>query len=408
MKKVAIFGHGVVGSGVSRILLDRGKSLGLELSAICTKNPDPHFSRKDLFCDAKSIFENPEIKILFEAIGGVGAAFDFVKTALKSGKSVVTANKEMVAKHFVELHEIAEKSGGKILFEAAVGGGIPVLSAMRAGLSGDELLEIVGILNGTTNFILTEIEKTGADFADILKIAQQKGFAEADPTADIEGFDALYKLIILIALGFGKMFSPTEIPRRGISKILPIDFEYAEKFGGKIKLAAVAKKAGDEIFAEISPVLFFKNSRMARTDGVLNAILLRGAENTAGNFFSGEGAGSAPTAAAMISDAVSLAAADPIFPKKPTRGVFQKSPKQRFYVRFEVFDRPGIVGKIGEILGKKGISIDAIFQIPRQKSSPTHFAMTTFSAPRDDFLAAISETSKENFNAEMPFYFPIF
>lgn len=407
LTKVALLGHGVVGGGVSRILAERGESLGLELAAICTKNPEDNFPYSHLLVEAEEIWKNPEIKIVFECIGGVGIALTFVKKALASGKSVITANKEMIAKHFEELHTLAAENNVFLLFEAAVGGGIPVLSAMRAGLGGEEIQEITGILNGTTNFILTKMEGEREDFADALVTAQSLGYAEADPTADVEGFDALYKLVILSTVGFGVLFRPEDVSRMGISRLRSFDFEYARGFGGKIKLVGTAKKTNDGVFAEVSPMIFPEDSSLAKTQGVLNAIEIRGAENTAGNFLSGEGAGRAPTACAMVSDAVTITRGRPILPKAPLPQKPTESWNQPFYVRFSVLDRPGIVGEIGSIFGRHDISLDAISQLPHQTGDCIHFALTTFTASRNDFFAAMREVENADFNAESPLFFPI-
>jgi len=405
--KVALLGHGIVGGGVSRILMDRGAKLGMELVAICTKNPEADFSSSHLLADAEEIWKNPEITLVFECIGGVGVAYQFVKKALSSGKSVVTANKEMVAKHFEELQKLAAENGVFLLFEAAVGGGIPILSAIRAGLGAENITEMTGILNGTTNFILTKMEEEGTDFAEALTMAQSLGYAEADPTADIEGFDVLYKLIILSAVGFGVLPAIEDIPRMGISRLLGIDFEYARGFGGKIKLVGMAKKTANGIFAEVSPVIFPQYSRLATTNGVLNAIEIRGCENTAGNFLSGEGAGRAPTACAMVSDAITITRGRPILRELPTSQQIHSTWDQAFYARFCVLDRPGIVGEIGSVFGRHGISLDAILQLPRQTGEKIHFALTTFSAPRGNFFSAMRELEKADFNAELPLFFPI-
>jgi homoserine dehydrogenase len=285
--KVGILGHGTIGGGVSRILLSdsdslQQKSIGkeLELTAIATKDPktDEEFykSHTHLFREADEILSDPEISIICETIGGNTIALEFVKKALQNGKHVVTANKKMIARHFCELNEIAKKNNVSLLYESAVGGGIPILSTITNGLAGDKTQKTEGILNGTTNFILSEMERTGADFGEVLKAAQNLGYAESDPTDDIEGFDAAYKLCILIALGFNTYISPDAIPTRGISELCASDFDYAAILGKRIKLIATAEKNQNGIFAEVCPMLVSRETRIAKTDGVLNAIHIRG------------------------------------------------------------------------------------------------------------------------------------
>ena len=413
---IALFGHGVVGGGVSRILtrdkisLSQKAGVPIELSAICTKNPqdDAEFfaHHHDLFRSAEEIFADPQISIVCECIGGDTIAYDFVKTALKSGKHVVTANKKMIAKHFLELSELSQKHGTSLLFEAAVGGGIPCLTALRNGISGDRITELQGILNGTTNFILTEMEEQGVEFADVLSEAQNKGYAEADPTDDVDGFDAAYKLSILIALAFGVYFPPEKIDTTGISSLTSADFLYARTLGKKIKLIAHAKKTKDGVLASVSPTLLPLSSRLAKTDGVLNAINIIGTYNTQGNFLSGEGAGRFPTAAAIVSDIISIARGEEatLFSRPLAKHAAPK--KQAYYLRFLVHDTPGIVGTIGTIFGEHEISIDAVHQIDHQKN-PAHFMLTTMPVEHDVFENALDRVRSCAFNVAPPLVLPI-
>lgn len=414
---VAILGHGVVGGGVSRILLDDSKTLSqkvgcsLELAAICTKDPekeDPKFfaEHSDLFRTAEEILSDPNIQIICETIGGDTIAYEFVKTALQNGKHVVTANKKMVAKHFEELSALSQKHNAALLFEASVGGGIPCLAALRNGISGDSVQEIEGILNGTTNFILTKMEREGLEFSEVLTEAQEKGYAEADPTDDVEGFDAAYKLTILIALAFGVYLAPQDIETKGISSLRAVDFAYAKSLGKKIKLLGSAAKTENGISAQVSPALVSNSSRIAKTDGVLNAINFVGKYNTEGNFLSGEGAGRFPTAAAIVSDIVSIARGEEaiVFSRPTAKKV--TNTKQAWYLRFLVNDEPGIVGKIGTIFGNYGISIDSVHQADHQLGS-AHFVVTTMPVEREIFEQAKTEVSALSCNAEEPFVMPI-
>lgn len=415
--KVAIFGHGTIGGGVSRILLRDCERIAqktganLVLAAICTidadLDPEIYDNYRELFIEAERVFADPSITIICETIGGDGIAFTFVKKALESGKSVVTANKKLIALHFQELAELAQKTGGHLLFEAAVGGGIPLLSTIKDGLAGDAVTEIEGILNGTTNYILTKMDAEGADFDQALCEAQTLGYAEADPTDDVEGFDTAYKLSILSALAFGKHIMPSAIPRTGISGLTKEDLQYARRLGGKIKLLASATDGANELCAQVSPVLILGGSRIAKTDGVLNAVNIIGTYNTVGNFLSGEGAGRFATAAAIISDMVQIALGRASRIGKIISTEAISVPKQAYFLRFRVHDRPGILGEICSIFGTHGISIDAVEQVGHQHDDTTHFVLTTLPIASTLFQQALAEIAQLPFNAEPPFVIPM-
>jgi homoserine dehydrogenase len=414
--RVAILGHGVIGGGVSRILtLDQDSFFQktgrkIELSAICTIDPkeDSEMYRKypHLFRDASEVFSDSNIEIVCETIGGDGIAFELVKKAIRSGKHVVTANKKMIARHFLELHSLANEHNVSLFYEAAVGGGIPLLSTICNGLSGDLITNMEGVINGTTNFILTEMEKTGNDFSEILQDTQKKGFAEADPTDDIEGFDASYKLSILMSLAFHTYIPAEDIPTKGISCVKSVDFQYAHVLGKTIKLVASAKKTKEGIFAEVCPALFSQQSRIAKVGGVLNGLNLKGKYNTIGNFLSGEGAGRFPTAAAIVSDILSLAKGEKNNIPSFSEGTLISPPESSWYLRFSVQDKPGIVGDIGTILGKYGISLDTVYQFDPHKN-PAHFMVTTFPVAQNIFQNAYKELKNLDYNEEPPFIMPI-
>ncbi|QQS59128.1 homoserine dehydrogenase [Candidatus Peregrinibacteria bacterium] len=414
--KVAIFGHGNIGGGVSRILLADQKRIEqeygvhIELVAICTKDPEPDldFAKQyhHLFVEAEDVFQREDISIVCETIGGVGVAKTFVQKALESGKHVVTANKKLIAEHFEELSDTAQKNNVHLLFEAAVGGGIPLLSTISQGLSGDVIQKIEGIMNGTTNFILTDMGNSGADFQESLQKAQKSGFSEADPTDDVEGYDTTSKLSILIAKAFGRYIPPKDIPRLGISRVTAADFLYAEILKKKIKLLVHAEQKEDGVIAEVSPVLLPESSSIAHVDGVLNALRLTGKYNTAGNMFVGEGAGRFPTAAALVSDMISIARGSPNPCTEVASGSCLSPSKRAYYFRFLVNDRPGLVGEIGVIFGKYGISIDAVHQAEGQ-SGDIHFVITTFPVEWDFLKSARKEIEACSFHVEPPFVLPI-
>lgn len=414
--KVAIFGHGTIGGGVSRILLtererlQKEQNVDIELVAICTKDPepDPQFleEHEHLFAEADDIFARDDISIVCETIGGTGIAKTFVLNALNSGKHVVTANKKLIAEYFEELTETAQKNHVHLLYEAAVGGGIPLLSTISQGLSGDPIQKIEGIVNGTTNFILTDMDSSGTSFQESLTKAQQKGFAEADPTDDIEAYDAVSKLSLLIAKAFGKRIAPEKIPRLGISRIGIADFLYATILQKKIKLLAFAEKTENGIRAEVTPVLLPKSSPLARIDGVLNAVRLTGKYNTAGNMLVGEGAGRFPTAAALVSDMISLTHGLSFSHIQEEKTTCLSPEPRAYYLRFVVHDRPGIVGEIGTIFGKYGISIDSVHQAEGQEGT-IHFMMTTFPVTWEVFEQARKEGEACSFHAKPPLILPL-
>ncbi len=416
--KVAIFGHGTIGGGVSRILLNEKQKLThkagvtLELAAICTKDadldPEIYDTYRSLFRGAEEVLNDPEINIICETIGGEGIALTFVKQALANGKHVVTANKKMIALHFAELNELAQQNNASLLFEAAVGGGIPVLSTISGGLAADNIVALEGILNGTTNYILSKMAVEGADFSAVLKEAQELGYAEADPTDDVEGFDVAYKLAILCALTFGISIHPDAISRTGVTGVTATDFLYAKHFGGRIKLLATAEQTetGD-LIAQVSPTLILGEHRIASVDGVLNAVNFVGTYNTVGNFLSGEGAGRFATAAAIVSDMVSIARGSKTT-IRPTRSIEAiHTPTQAYFLRFLVHDRPGILGEICSIFGKHDISIDAVEQLGHQESDPTHFALTTLPVEARRFQVALQEISLLPFNTDAPYVLPM-
>ena len=313
--KVAVMGYGTVGSGVVEVIETHEKSIKnrtagemLEVSHILDLRDFPDDPHADLFTkDFNDILNDPETKVVAETMGGVNPAFDFTMKLLEAGKSVVTSNKELVAQKGLELLEAAEKHGVNYLFEASVGGGIPIIRPMAQCLAANNSEGVAGILNGTTNFILTKMIEDGMTFEDALKLAQDNGFAEKDPTADIEGFDACRKVCILASLAFGKHVYPNQVRAEGITKITLEDVEYISSAHGVIKLLGQIKKIDDDkITAFVSPAVVFHGSQLASVNGVFNAILVRG--DAVGDVcFYGAGAGKLPTASAVVADMVDCA-----------------------------------------------------------------------------------------------------
>lgn len=316
MIQAAVLGYGTVGSGVVEVIEKNadmvGRNAGEEIHVKYILDlrdfpGDPH--EKDIIHDFNQIIEDDEVKIICETMGGVGAAYDFTKRALTAGKSVCTSNKELVAAHGPELLALAREHNCNYLFEASVGGGIPIIRPMKDALTAERIEAVTGILNGTTNYILTKMEKEGADFESVLKLAQDKGYAERNPEADVEGHDACRKIAILSSLMTGQNVDYRKIYTEGITKITAQDFAYAGAMGMSIKLLAMSRKIGEQTLAMVAPFLISEESPlyMLRTvSGVFNAIMVRG--NMLGDsMFYGRGAGKLPTASAVVADVVDCA-----------------------------------------------------------------------------------------------------
>lgn len=310
MINVSVLGYGTVGSGVVEIIKKNApliaKRTGEELrvKSVLDLRDFPGDPVQDIIVhDFDEIKNDPEVQIVVETMGGVHPAYEFVSAALMGGKSVCTSNKALVADYGPELLDIAEKNNVNFLFEASVGGGIPIIRPLKVSLAPDEILEISGILNGTTNYILTEMADRGADFESVLKEAQDKGYAEKDPTADVEGHDACRKIAILTSLAYGKHVDFRDIYTEGITKITDKDISYAKKLGAKIKIFGSSRKEGDKVAAMVAPKLITPSHPLYSVDGVFNGILVRG--NMVGDvMFYGQGAGKLATASAVVSDVI--------------------------------------------------------------------------------------------------------
>ncbi len=313
MVKVSVLGYGTVGSGVVEIL-NRNRALiaertGQEISLkyVLDLRDFPGDPVEEILVhDFNTIADDPEVSIVVETMGGVHPAYEFVKTCLERGKSVCTSNKALVAAYGPELLELARQKNINFLFEASVGGGIPIIRPLKTSLAPDEIEEISGILNGTTNYILTEMTDKGADFDTALRDAQEKGYAEKDPTSDIEGYDTCRKIAILTSLAYGKQLDYEDIHMEGIAKITDRDIAYAKKMGAKVKMFGSSRKVGDRVNAIVAPELIYPDHPLYSVDGVFNAILVRG--NMVGDvMFYGQGAGKLPTASAVVSDVMDAA-----------------------------------------------------------------------------------------------------
>jgi homoserine dehydrogenase len=415
--KVAIVGFGTVGRSVAKVLSSGIHPL-LQLSAICNRGVERkkvEWVRPEVqWTDSIDAVIASDADIVVELMGGLQPAGDLIRRALHAGKSVVTANKQLMSLHGVELLALAGQQKRELLFEASVAGGIPIVRAVREGLAGDRLFRIAGILNGTCNYILTRMESTGLSFAEALKEAQALGFAEADPTADIDGDDARAKIAILIAVGLGCRVDPEHIPCRSISSIEPIDFTYAKRLECTLRQVSWAERGrGSEhqLFASVRPALVPLSSPLARVDGSQNLVTVQG-EFGGATTFSGFGAGGDPTAVAVVSDLVSIAraglGAEVHFARelegKVEVGTDFASPH---YVRFTVADGPGIIASLATRLAAHGINIDAVLQLPGHEKAQLPFVMTLEACPVSVLDAALADINALPFHVRRPMTVPI-
>jgi len=348
--KIAVLGYGTVGSGVVEVLKVNKENIArrarqeIEVKYVLDLREFPGDPVAEILVhDYDVIVNDPEVGIVVETMGGVNPAYEYAKRALESGKSVCTSNKELVARHGAELLELARTKSVNFLFEASVGGGIPIIRPLNQSLTADEIEEITGILNGTTNYILTQMRDEGVDFETALKDAQAKGFAERNPAADIEGFDACRKIAILTSLTYGMQVQFEEIQTEGITKITDTDIRYADALGANIKLFASSRKVDNKVYAMVAPRMIRPNHPLFSVNGVFNAILVRG--NVLGDvMFYGSGAGKLPTASAVVSDVVDATKHDGInimqlWSSKKLELADTGSLKNQFFVRVKESDR---------------------------------------------------------------------
>lgn len=409
--RIAIAGLGTVGGGVVKALAARGDELssraGRKLDIIGVSARDRNKARgfdvKGWTGDPLSLAQG-DADVVVELIGGdEGIARQLVETALANKKHVVTANKALLAKHGKALADLAEKNGVSLKFEAAAAGGIPIVKALREGLIAHGVDAVKGILNGTCNYILTEMESSGRSFADVLKEAQAKGYAEADPTLDVGGGDTAHKLALLTSIAFGTAPDLNAVAVEGIEHISPDDIAFASEFGFRIKLLGIARKLDGRIDQQVHPVLVRVRSALANVSGAANGVLVDAGE--AGSFFfSGRGAGEAPTASAVIADIVEAAAGSPtpVF-GRPAASLAKLEPADgkemecSWYLRFEVLDVPGVLAAITRHLADAGVSIESMIQRGRSASEPVAIVMITHESAQhavERALKAIAASDK--------------
>ena len=412
--QVGLLGIGTVGSGVFTVLarnqeeIKRRAGRGIRIHMVADLNTkraqEMVNGQAEVVADARKVIQNPEIDIVVELIGGYGIAKDLVLEAIAAGKHVVTANKALIAVHGNEIFKAAHAKGVMVAFEAAVAGGIPIIKALREGLSANRIEWIAGIINGTTNFILSEMRDKGLDFNTVLKEAQRLGYAEADPTFDIEGIDAAHKATIMSAIAFGVPMQFAKAHVEGITKLSAIDIKYAEQLGYRIKLLGITKKVPSGIELRVHPTLIPTKRLLANVEGAMNAVQVHG-DAVGTTLYYGKGAGSEPTASAVIADLVDvtrLQTADP--ENRVPHLAFQPDALQNtpilpmaevttsYYLRFAVADQAGVLAEITRILAAHGVSIDALLQKEAADGeSQTDLVILTHETKEKNMMAAITE-----------------
>ena len=409
---VGLLGIGTVGGGTWNVLKRNSEEItrraGREIRITAVADKDAEKAKRltngdaPVLADAMQIVNDPNIDIVVELIGGYTVAKDLVLAAIANGKHVVTANKALLAVHGNEIFKAAQEKGVMVAFEAAVAGGIPIIKALREGLTANRIEWIAGIINGTSNFILSEMREKGLPFDDVLKEAQRLGYAEADPTFDIEGVDAAHKLTIMSAIAFGIPMQFDKAYTEGISKLTREDIQYAEKLGYRIKLLGIAKRTNGGIELRVHPTLIPSKRLIANVEGVMNAVVVKG-DAVGATLYYGAGAGAEPTASAVVADLVDitrLQTADPDhrvphlafqpdrlsdIPVLPVDEVVTA-----YYFRMRVQDKPGVLADITRILAERSISIDAMMQRePDEGEDQTDIIMLTHEAPEKHVNAAI-------------------
>jgi len=411
MMKVGIIGIGTVGTQVVKILQENediitarsGKRIVPVLGVVrdLKKKRDVTIPLSD---DFNAILENPEIDVVIELMGGVDEAYQIVTKALRNKKAVVTANKALLAYHRYALRDLAGET--PIGYEASVAGGIPIIKALREGLSANHIEAIKGIMNGTCNFILTKMMNEKAEFVDVLKEAQALGYAEADPTFDVGGFDAAHKLLILASIAYGIDVKPEEILIEGIEHINSEDIYFAKEFGYNIKLLAIAKKCGEQVQLRVHPALVPSHQMIAKVDGVMNGISVIG-DRVGETMYYGPGAGGSATASAVVSDLIDIARHTQNSPMLGFIKPLEKSgltlmPKEeiatKYYIRVTVADKIGVLSKISEVLGRHSISINSFLQKQdAQKEENAVLLFSTHVCKEKDIQKAIQELSMLEF-----------
>jgi homoserine dehydrogenase len=398
---VGILGLGTVGSGVAKLLTNDPR-FRVKWVAVRDKSKprDVNLSGIRITDQPAEVVSDPETEIIIEVAGGITPVYELIKQAISNGKHVVTANKEMIARHGSEIFALAHRNNVTVLFEAAVGGGIPLISTLQRGLQANEIQSVAGILNGTTNYILTAMQERGQSFEDALGEAQQLGFAEADPTNDVEGFDVAFKITILASLAFGRFVDCRAVYRQGITQVSATDISMAREFGYRIKLIGLARRGVGCLDVRAHPMLVPIHHLLASVEGASNAIFISG--SAVGEvMLVGPGAGQMPTASAVVGDLINLASAlrlpdfAPYFHPAIEAGEAPLCPVEdgasAFYIRLETEDSPGVIGNIGHALGEHKVSLHSLLQRGVAKQGPATIILLTHKASERNLLSAVKD-----------------
>lgn len=413
---VGLIGFGTIGTGVVRILTANAdeikRRLGVPLSVVKIADLDIHRDRGVsvppglLTTQAEEVIRHPEVGIVVELIGGFQPAKDLILKALEHGKPVVTANKALLAEHGEELYQAAERAGVDLGFEASVGGGIPIIRSLKEGLAANRIQSIYGIINGTANYILTKMTEERRLFVEVLREAQAAGYAEADPSLDVDGHDSACKLAILVTLAFGTPVDIKAVYTEGIATVSPMDIEFAKEFGYRIKLLAIAKMTDGRIEARVHPTMVPEDHLIATVKGVFNAIYIVG-DAVGETLFYGKGAGAMPTGSAVVSDLMEVArnllhgaggrvppTAYHVRGRERLRIKPMEEIESLYYLRFMALDKPGVLSHISGILGKYNISISSVLQKARHAGQTVPVVMMTHKATERDVRKALTEIDR--------------
>lgn len=419
---VGLVGFGTVGTGVAKILLgnhaliQRRVGVPVELVRVAdldiTRDRGVSLPPAMLTADLREVLDDPSVDIVLELIGGYDAAKRVILDAMARGKQVVTANKALLAVHGEEIFEAAARHHVDLGFEASVGGGIPVIRALTEGLAANTILSIYGIINGTSNYILSRMTSEGRGFKEVLAEAQRAGYAEADPTFDVAGIDSAHKLSIMVSLAYGTPVNFKEVYTEGITRITPLDITYAKEFGYTIKLLGIAKFSDGEVEARVHPTMIPSTSPVAHVEGVYNAIQLVG-DAVNDIVLYGQGAGSLPTGSAVVSDVIDIArnllrgASGRVPPasfqqdqRRPLRIRRMEEIVSLYYLRFMVLDRPGVLSQISGVLGRHGISISSVLQQGRKEGQTVPVVIMTHTSTERDVQASLREIDRTPFISE--------
>lgn len=403
--KIGLIGLGTVGSGVFKCLKDRDD---VEIIQIAVKNKNKKRNIEGLdetiiTDDVFAVANNPEIDIVIEVIGGINPAYEVIKTALNNGKHVVTANKELLAKHGAELFELANSTKKVILYEAAIGGGIPIVMPLKTTLCGNKINKIMAILNGTTNYILTKMDTERANYEETLKEAQRLGYAETDPTGDVEGLDAKYKITTLSTIAFGEKVTLEKVYSEGITKIQADDMINADEFGYKIKLIALGQRIEDKIDVRVHPMLINKNHPLANINNVTNGVMISGFP-VGDVMLSGPGAGEFPTASSVIGDVLTLVSEINENPLPIMQCCHDKfadmldisETSNKYYISINAKNNFGVIESLGRIFAQNKISISMLLQKGLQSDNTANIIVITEECPEKDMQNAIFTLKSED------------